>query len=744
MRGRRATLFVRSLFQLALFATGFGAWRVMQSPSTQTFFLFESALGTALGIYAYTKLGTRPAASQADVEEAVDASSRRGSLAETGRQEGGNAGPFHPTTYNKPRSMPVLGSRNNDRLRNLGPRTSGTAVQPLLDEGRALLSLARSLGLDTRNYNDQLLRVQMAQREGKAAKAVRLLRRGNERLRARVEDDVDGPESEAHRRRLFFALGTMFFVTLAVGIWTVSRALYVAPAAFYAAAGIAGGVLAMNVYYNGEQRPAALLAQIFLLAVLVKFYFLYLNPYVYSSDIFLWYGGLQEISSSGFVTPALGHYYYFPGFVVFAYEGVATAGIPPSLFGVFPQLAELTLIPAAYLIGRTISTPRGGLFTSLFALFSVYAFLSTLYTPALYSLPFLLLAIYALIRIEARGEVRWLVVFWVAALGTFFSHPVSALVLALVLVVRFLYFRIAAASASRDQAVAGPALSYCVTYGVYVSFLAVTAFATFVQTIFVSTYAPPLATSPGVALQEKSLYVLQSAIAPVSLAILVSFATYGLFPTSDISKHERRFFVVLGAVFVLTPLIEAVTENFRTQSSRFLLYLGIPLFVLAGHGVTSLTRTTRNPRRTAILLAVLFMTFGFLASSTYLTFNDTRFLSTDVPAIPTHITSSALASRNFLALAEENSSVYMDFGSWYYFDNSVRAPNALLGLHTNTLEEFNVQTGQAFVVMNYLFLPYGDPYLGSQYDVSATQTLLEGVHASQLFDAGEVQVYLTP
>lgn len=740
-RIRSATLVPRGVFQLALLATGFAAWRALGGPSTFTFFLFESALAATIGIYAYTRLMAQRGPRKADGATALGPrktkDERRQSLKEIQRG---------PSTA---RSRSSWGDPSPTGL-TIVPRgafdETKDPLQRLADEGETLLALARSWGIEARFYQKTLRMVHKAQLAGHGEEAIRALWHGNEKLRARLTraTDLETRAKDSSVQRTFLLLSSVFFVLLALSVWLLHGALYVAPPTFYLLLGAMGGALAWNIHRCGEKHSLGILAQLVALAALVKFHFFYLNPYVYASDAFFQFSGLVEVHASGHLPAELGHYYYFPGLVTFAYEGVAVGGFPLTWYGIFPLLAVLTFIPAIYLVGREIANRTVGLFASLLGLFSVFGFLSTQYTPALYGFSSLVLAVYALLKIRTWREQSWIAVFWIAALGAFFSHPISALVLGLILGLRFLYFRLSPRPSLHGRTSATPALSYGVVYGAYVAFIAATSFNLFVLTVFATTSSPPLATSPSVALRSTLLYVVQSAISPLSLALAVFLVGFGLFSTHGAVKAEHRFFALLIVVFTIFPAIEVVAENFRTQSSRFLLYLTIPMVILGGIGITNMARALPNARKTTVFVVVLFATLGFLASSTYLTSNDSRFLNGEVPALTTHITWSALASRDFLSMAKEESRIYMDFGSLFYFDNNLRAPNALAALNTSTLDGFEGRTLQAFVLINDHFLPYGNPYQGVLYDAVGIRRLLEDAQASRLFDAGEVQVYLTP
>jgi len=764
---------VPGLFQAALVGTGFVTLRLLQSPSTVTFFIFEVALAITLGIFLSGRLGYanhRPASGLREPSGAVDdadtplALSRLRILAarldidpkgETGELQNR----IKSELPSKPgKSVRVKPGRDLGSLfvEHIAPRTylpqvtrapsaATRYVSSLADEGSHLLLLAQDLDSSAKSYKRVLRQARTAARTGRLVHAITLLENGNQELRDRLSGVIDRDLRGSYRgsSRPYLVLSSAFFLLTALALWALSTGTYVAPLAFYVVVACATGALALNAQLSGSRRPLGVLLQITILAALLKFYFFYLNPYLYTSDTFFHYQGLLGIATTGHVPGDLVHYSYFPGYYGFGFAGVSVGGLPLAWYGIFAFIAQLVAIPAAYLIGREIANSRVGLFAAMLTLFSVFFFLPTIPLPSLFGFVFLFMAIYALIRVRGPGWQGWFAIFWISALGAFFSHAVTALVLLLVLLLRFVHFHVLDRKAVEARPSTTPVLSYGVVYAGYMAFIAFVSFELFVRTIFAPTQVPALATAPTETLRTTGSYLLQSAIAPLSVAILFFFAAFGMVALRGISTSERRFLVLLGFVFVLIPAIEVVAQNFAAQSTRFLSYLTIPFVLIGAHGAASASRLIRTRRRAATILVTVFTIFAFVGASSYLTNNDVRYLYDAIPTIPTHITESALSSRTFLGLADEGTLVYMDFGSWLYFnENAQRARNAL-ELQTGTLDGFN-GTVRSFVVLNAHFIPYGNPYVGIIYDSSRTLALLESARASRLFDAGEVQVYLTP
>jgi len=558
-----------------------------------------------------------------------------------------------------------------------------------------------------------------------------------------AETDIDEIPWQSGKR-MFVATSSLYFIALSMAFLDLSRSLNVASIHFYAYAGFAAGVLALNIYMNGESRPGQLLLQVMLLGALLKFHFLFLNPYVYTSDTYLFYLGLLDLSSTGSLPLSLGHYFFFPASATFAFSTMSIAAVPFELYVGAGFVAQLSMLPVVYLIGRQIASRSVGLFASMFVLLSIYGFLFTYASPTHYGLFSLFLALYAAIRIGNEGSRVWFAVFWVAAIAAMLSHPVNALVLGLVLTVRVLGTRIAGGGVRLRRSSFTPALSYAIAYGSYLAFIAATAFDLFVRTFFVVRDAPPLATIPAATLERTPLFIIQSMLAPFAIILPIFFAAYSLLRRRGMSRTDHSFFVALGAAFLVIPGLEILGENFKLQSSRLLIYFAIPFAFLGAHGLVSLVRGTKRVGRAASLVIGLFVVCGFLAPSSYLTQNGLHALYTDVPFRTIHVTETALANRQFLALTPTGSIIFMDAGSLRYFDNSLRTRDALTGRSVVELSFFQASGGTGFVSLNVDLLPYGVPGAGSLYDSEAIQIQLRSLQASLIYDSGKVQVYYVP
>lgn len=761
------------LFQLGMLGTTFAALRVLQSPSTLTFFVLETAAAATAGIFLSDRAndldrGVRAAIPETGFSEVdgVDIPPLR-RLQRVAARLGVDSTGLLEQVQNAikiavaPSSISSKGTWSEDgqgraaidqilagserREYSRVPSALRAHLSRLAEEGRRLVQLTQEIGLSSAAYERTLRKASDASKADRLDSAIALLENGNRRLRARLSQQV-GEDLKVSRNSLrkFLVLSSVFFVLIAMAMLTLSTALYVAPTSFFVLIALASGVIGVNAQIEGNRRPSGILAQIVVLGSLLKFYFFFLNPYLYSSDTFYHFLGVLGLANTGHVPASLGHYTFFPAYHVYAFAGVSVTGLPLMWYGVFGFVAQLAAVPVAYLIGREIASPRVGLFAALLTVLSVFFFLWAIPLPSLFGIVFLLLALYALVAMQKSVSWGWFAVFWLSALAALFSHPITALVLLLALLLRFAYLFAVSRGTSRTRGFAIPSLSYAVAYAGYLAFIAIISLETFARALFApAVESAPLATRPQAVLQTSAAFLVQSALAPVNIAILFFFAAYGMMASRGISWRERRFLVLLGGAFIVIPALEVVLESFRGQSSRFLGYMVVPLALIGAHGVVRANASIQGKRRVAGAIFVVFVVLAFTGASSYLTTNDERVIFSEIPAIPTHITQSALTSREFIGLAKQDSVVYMDFGSWiYFYADRQRARFALHGVETDTLDQLSQRTGQAFVVVNDDFIPYGNPYLGTVYDGAAIQMLLESSQASLVFSTGKVRVYL--
>lgn len=234
----------------------------------------------------------------------------------------------------------------------------------------------------------------------------------------------------------FFSAFSLAIVALKIGSPGAVR-----PNSYYAFGSLAIGLVAARALVTtGERRDIGwVFCQILLLGLLVRFSFVYLNPYPYVSDHqFHWQLIQQTVSQSRFAQPAgqsYGPYRFYPIFHILNSTVFQIGQINLQQTWVFPVVSNLTIVgtlPITYLIGRELAEPRVGLLATVLLLPSLY-FLGPSYSPTYFGTIFLFSAFLILILLlELSTQVlQFWVMFWFLSLATLLTHPVNFIVLIL-------------------------------------------------------------------------------------------------------------------------------------------------------------------------------------------------------------------------------------------------------------------------------------------------------------------------
>jgi hypothetical protein len=541
-----------------------------------------------------------------------------------------------------------------------------------------------------------------------------------------------------------FLLSALFLIIIGTAVLLLSRSAHVATTYFYVTVASAAGVVTVDAFTNGKHRSGRVLLEIVVLSAVVKFHYFYLNPYVYSSDSFLQYAGVSAIQSTSHVPASLGYYLYFPGYAIYSAVSTLLTTVPVQLHSAFVLLSTIGSIPLAYLVGRKIGDKIVGLLAALFTVFTTFFFGITTSNPGLFGIPFILAAIYALFQGNSGSRVSWITLFWMCALAALFSHPVNALLLFMMLAAWSAHGFVSRRSGSTTISSFAPALSYGVVYGGYLVMVALNAFTIFVTSFSSTGYVPPLATLSAPGLQSDPRYVWESLLAPLGTCIMFSLSAIAVTLRWTAGSFEFRFVSLLAAIFLVSPSFEFVVGSFRLQSSRFLVYLMIPIPMLAACGAKSVLDASRSRKKTLASLAVTITVCAFLASSSYLTHNDDRSIYPDVPVLPIHITEAARMSRSFMERMHQGSTIYLDLGSFQYFANNSRAIDALGRLNTLKLHQLEGVPNEAIVSINLRLAAYGDAEIGDFYELDAIEEAYRMSDGALVYSNGESMMYWAP
>lgn len=465
-------------------------------------------------------------------------------------------------------------------------------------------------------------------------------------------EEVAYPPSKIYRRSQRLWLSLVFVLMWSVALLLLARSLHTPTPFYYFALSSAAAVIGMEVILcsrREEIRPIPVLAKMVALGGLIQISFPLLSPKSVVSDPYFHWLGIEAILQSGTVPVALGYYFYFPVFHILNGVILQVGNLGFSAYAILNHGLMVLAIPYLYVFASRVVSRSKALLAALLLMLSPFFFLSIGFLPVLSGTTILLLAVFALLRYREMPSRRWWTAFWILATFVFFSHPVNALVLAGILVVFWVSHRARTARSPRE-AFTPPTATYSVSYFGYLMFLAVNAFALFIQSLVESgpRYYFARATV-GTAIPP--VFILQTVMGTLGFAILFPFVALAMFSWLFRGNRTMRFLVgvVLILIAIPTTIVLLGRGPYGLQAARALLYLNVLAVVPAASGLFyTVLRSRRWLARIVTIGAVVFLV-AFLSSTSYLTGSGNRFLADSIPIQTNYVTDSMLAAGDFLS-----------------------------------------------------------------------------------------------
>ena len=253
-------------------------------------------------------------------------------------------------------------------------------------------------------------------------------------------------EERMSSKNAFLVCAGMFFLLLTVAIVTLyyREDTYERPDLFFLTVSLMAGVLATEIMFSEERQSPFVLAQTFVLAILLTWSILVLFPNVVGVDPWWHRMFTFQIIDTGFVPERYG-YTGIPLFHIFNGASAIIGGIDYKLASMLMmmvgQLASEVLL--VFAIGRqAFRSHRIGLMAAVVAVFSGLSIhMSYEPTPTTLAFIFVLLALFLVLR-EDRGslKVAGLVIF--LSLIVVLTHTVTAVCLLLTFVIGAVVVRV--------------------------------------------------------------------------------------------------------------------------------------------------------------------------------------------------------------------------------------------------------------------------------------------------------------
>jgi asparagine N-glycosylation enzyme membrane subunit Stt3 len=370
-----------------------------------------------------------------------------------------------------------------------------------------------------------------------------------------------------------------------------------------------------------------------------------INPYLTGWDVYWHYHRIEDLVNLGKLSPASGHYYYYPFFHLI--NAIISLLISPDitiLLFVNLVIGTFTVI-LMYYITNALSNSRtalaGALITSVSTL---HIYRSTgLARP---DVTFILFGILAIIKASHYGVSCSWVIFWLAAVAVFFIHPTATVALLTFLGANFILKNIRAYFKEKFYTFKiTPFVSYLIGFIAYLEFVHYSLFVDIVKIIFIpEEEVAPLVTilPPEMAEKVSWIYHAEAYVSYLGISLILLLGVIG--SLKWLLKYDlNKLTILLGIVFIyLIPIYSVLTNFFETQPSRFLVHGDILTIIPAAVGMGTLFEIVKRKYwKISLAIAFLFV-FCFFSVTSYLTGDDNCIFNKELPFDQRHATQSAL------------------------------------------------------------------------------------------------------
>ncbi len=557
--------------------------------------------------------------------------------------------------------------------------------------------------------------------------------------RATVEGSPTRAQTET-RLAPILGMGSVYVIAIASAVWFLWHSLYVPTPHYYLAvsfAVVAVGVQIVLTPRVGKQGVGLILLQIVGLGVLIQVSFPLLNPKSVFSDMYFDWKGIEAIAQSGVVPEWLGFFFYFPSYNILNAIALKMGGIGIGSFPLFNHLLMVLTIPGSYLLARKFISVRQALMATLLITPSLFFMLRTTVDAGFLGLTIMVLALYVLLQYRRTATRTWWVMFWLLTLFLFFSHPVSALIFAVIMGVFLLNSKLHTTS-SQEARIGAPTVTYGVAYLGYLAFIALRAFAIFLQALFESgprVYFARAAVGPA-----PETFTLQTIMSTLGFTILFIPATFAILFWAFKGGWNRRFLVGILFVVASVPALMVLLGKgeYGLQAGRTLPYLNLFMVFPAAFGFLYFTqRMRRNASKVATVVVFLFL-LTFLSNTSYLTGSGNRFLTDTIPVKTSYVTDSMLASGEFLDRIPSTVPLTLDrhLADFIAPDYTIGYPFKAYSINHLTFVSFASGRGNSSVAVALSNL-----YLTLQGYEALDASFLDITHDVRAYDNGNVFVY---
>lgn len=450
-----------------------------------------------------------------------------------------------------------------------------------------------------------------------------------------------------------------------LAIYSFVNAIYTKPLSYYIFVSIPLAILGLQIIHgkgiSEGGRERILLVQIFTLAFIIRISTPLINPYLTGHDVHDFSNWTNDILNNGQVQlPTWQHYLYYPADLIeiASLRMIAFLSLEASLIvsHLVPNILQVLII---FFVGKKMFNTRIGLMCSLLlTMLPLHILGSNNNSPMFAGIMFLLLSLYALVKHEDLGFKKAFAIFWLSAIGVFFTHAVLSVVLALMLAANYFVKKLFFLRRKMTSKKFTPFLSYLIGLVSYWMFIYVVFFEDIVNIIFLQTILSPLAQKTSVSVSP--IFYLEISLNYLGVTMLAFFGLVGALMWL-FKPNAEKLAVILSIFFLnLIPLFALITGSFP-EPTRFLVFMTLLLVFPAAVGLVTLLRTINTKKVGMLVSLAVLLLYSFTSVASYLTWDNNGLFTKEVPMSKNYIAESTLALESYLKEIPKNNKIYTTF-----------------------------------------------------------------------------------
>jgi len=500
-----------------------------------------------------------------------------------------------------------------------------------------------------------------------------------------------------------------FFVVLILISYVLSKSLYTKPLEYYLLVAIGTVLVAIQIALLDKKSKKEFFFIFFLeiipLSLITLGSSLLINPYLVGPDTPWHFNQVQKILETYHLSRSSFHYYYYPLYHLTQTIGQLVLASSQFSFDIINLTTSMTAVLLAYLLGKELfNDKKAGLYSSLLISVSTNLIFLMANTSKIGGTTLFLICFWTLIKMKRSQNIKWLYLFWLAAVGVFFWHTEASVAL-LLLITAFAITDMVTNNEKRSWIDRGRQsrnmlILYSVAFIGYLVYVHVYLFTSILESIFIPM--EPTLTQDFADIDLSSNSLIEFFISFLGMSSLLFFLPF-LMSRSILFKDKGElamtFFLVLVCIL---PLIAIVREGFGLAPERTLTYFMIAVTIFSGGGLTILMVKSQKSRRTfnknvkLFLLAIFIFIYSLSSTTSYLSWDNNDLFSNDIPEQTVFTTESNLASHWFLNMTPENSRIIGYHETIRYTTDPVRG---FIGLQGREIIKFpNFKEGSFFVI----------------------------------------------